>query len=339
MTSPPADPSPQRFLETINAYHQTAAIKAAVELNVFAAIAAGAALPSAIAQQCHASERGIRILCDHLTLIGFLTKEGDSYDLTPDTATFLVPSSPAYMGGILEFMFSPSLVDGFAKLTQAVRQGGTALSQAGTMEAEHPVWVKFAEAMVPIMASPAKLAAELLSVPAKPNARVLDIAAGHGMFGILLAQKHPNVELVSQDWANVVEVARKNAHKMGLADRHKTLPGDVFNIDWDGRYDVIMLPNFLHHFDEQTCVAILKKARAALTEEGYVATIDFVPNEDRVSPPPSASFALVMLATTAKGDAYRFSDYDRMCKAAGLANNTMTALLPTAQTLIVSKQK
>ena len=30
---------------------------------------------------------------------------------------------------------------------------------------------------------------------------------------------------------------------MGLADRHKPLPGDVFNIDWDGRYDVIMLPN------------------------------------------------------------------------------------------------
>jgi 2-polyprenyl-3-methyl-5-hydroxy-6-metoxy-1,4-benzoquinol methylase len=337
MSTPTTSASPQRFLETINAYHQTAAIKAALELNIFAAIASGASSPAAIADKCRAAERGVRILCDHLTILGFLSKDSDAYSLTLDTATFLVPGRPAYMGGILEFMFSPSLVDGFANLTQAVRQGGTALSEAGTMESEHPVWEKFARAMVPIMAAPAKLAAELLSIPSKPKVRVLDIAAGHGMFGIVLAQKHPNVELVSQDWANVVSVARENAQKMGLTDRHKTLPGDVFNIDWDGQYDVIMLPNFLHHFDEQTCVALLKRARGTLTEEGCVATIEFVPNEDRVSPPPSAAFALVMLATTAQGDAYRFSDYDRMFKAAGLPNNALTPLLPSAQSLIISR--
>lgn len=331
------NPSPQRFLETVNAYQKTAAIKAAVELNVFGAIAAGARLPPAIAAYCQAAERGIRILCDHLAIIGILAKEGQAYRLTPDTAMFLVPSSHAYMGRVLEFMLSPSLVDGFTQLTDAVRRGGTALSPAGTMEDEHPVWEKFARAMVPIMQVPATLAADLLTVPAHGDVRVLDVAAGHGIFGIALAKKYANIELVSQDWGNVVVVARENALKMGLAGRHKTLPGDVFEIDWDGRYDVIFLANFLHHFDEPTCISLLTKARSALNEGGSVAIVEFVPNEDRLSPPSTAAFALVMLATTANGDAYRFSDFDRMCKAAGLTNNTMTALWPSAETLLIAK--
>ena len=52
----------------------------------------------------------------------------------------------------------------------------------------------------------------------------------------------------------------------------------------------------------------------ALNENGRVITLEFVPNEDRVSP-ASADFALVMLATTPAGDAYTFNGTERLCSA------------------------
>src|SRR5438105_8217114 len=91
-------PSPMQFFQAANAFQLTHAVKAAIELDVFTAIAEGATTAAAIAQRCHAAERGARILCDYLTVQQFLTKSGGSYGLTPSTATFLNRKSPAYMG-------------------------------------------------------------------------------------------------------------------------------------------------------------------------------------------------------------------------------------------------
>src|SRR5918999_1921968 len=105
MSSSPAQqqPSPQLFFQTVNAYQRTEALKAAIELEVFTAIGEGNATAADIAKRCGASERGTRILCDFLCVIGFLNKEGNRYSLTQDSAVFLDQRSPAYLGGAIEF--------------------------------------------------------------------------------------------------------------------------------------------------------------------------------------------------------------------------------------------
>src|SRR5258708_38928598 len=111
--NPSNPPSPAYFFETINSYQRTAALKGAIELGLFSAIGSGSATTADIAKKCNASERGSRILCDYLVIIGFLMKEGQKYRCTPDTAAFLDQKSPAYMGGSIEFLLSPLLTDGF----------------------------------------------------------------------------------------------------------------------------------------------------------------------------------------------------------------------------------
>src|ERR1700686_1534618 len=92
-------PTPELFFATAQAYQQTAALKAALELDVFTAIAEGAESADSIARRCRTSERGMRILCDFLVIIGFLTKNRQThgYQLTPDRAMFLDRRSPAYL--------------------------------------------------------------------------------------------------------------------------------------------------------------------------------------------------------------------------------------------------
>jgi hypothetical protein len=78
----------------------------------------------------------------------------------------------------------------------------------------------------------------------------------------------------------------------------------------------VLLTNFLHHFDVPTCVGLLKKVRGALQPGGVSATLEFVPNEDRISPPMVAGFSLTMLISTAAGDAYTFRELAAMHREA-----------------------
>ncbi len=335
-TSTTNQPSPLAFFEAANAFHKSAALRAAIELDVFTAIADGAATAVALAGKCKASERGMRILCDYLTVQGFLQKTGSEYSLPPDSALFLSRRSPAFVGSMIFFLTHAVQLDRFRDFTSSVRNGGT--TDAAEIETDQPMWVEFARSMAPMTFLPAQEIADLLGAGKGEPWKVLDVAAGHGIFGIAIAQKNPGARIVALDWPHVLEVARENAARMGVAGRHSTIEGDALAVDWGDGYDVVLLTNFLHHFDRPVCERIVRKAQAALKPGGRVAILEFVPNADRVSPPPAAVFPLVMLANTPAGDAYTLTELTGMAAAAGLGGVTAHLLSNQAQTLVIASR-
>ncbi len=315
-------PTPAVVFETLNAYQRTAALRAAIELDLFRAVGDGPATASVLAQRCAASERGVRILCDFLVIIEILAKEGDVYAHTPSSAAFLDPRSPSSIASVVGFLSQPELVTSAQSMAEIVRQGRTSLPGEGTVEPNNPLWVEFARSMSPMMAPmTGPLGRVVLDGNSGPM-RVLDIAAGHGLFGIEIAKQNPEAHVVAVDWAHVLEVALENAQNAGVADRYRLLAGSAFDVDYGGPYDVVLLTNFLHHFDVPTCVELLKKVRASMKPGGRAAALEFVPNEDRVSPTMAASFSLTMLLTTPAGDAYTFSELRSMFLEAGFTGIT-----------------
>jgi precorrin-6B methylase 2 len=326
---------PRLVFEMMQAHQQTAALKAAIDLDLFAAVGEGPGDVASIARHAKASERGIRILCDFLVINGVLAKENGKYRHTPTSAAFLDPRSPACMASVAQFLSAPPLLEPFARLTEVVRDGRTTLTGDGTVEPDNPVWVLFAENMAP-MTGP--LAGPLATVALEGNSgpvSVLDIAAGHGLYGIEVAKQNPQSQITGLDWAAVLQVALRNAEKAGVKDRYNLLPGSAFDVEFGGPYDVVLLTNFLHHFDKPTNVGLLKKVRAALKPGGRVATLEFVPNEDRVSPPMSAAFAMTMLTSTADGDAYTLSELSAMYAEAGFTGVKAHAIQTLPQTIVV----
>ncbi len=334
MTQAPA-PSPLLFFDTAFAIQRTFSLKAAINLEVFTAIKEGHNTTSALADRCKASERGLRMLVDYLVMLGFLTKSDDAYALTQDSEIFLVKTSPAYLGGTLEFLLSPTLFQGFCDLTEAVRKGGTTLPDQGTIAEEHPEWVTFARAMMPMMVGPAHWLAEHLVSTGGTINKVLDVAAGHGLYGIEIGKRFPNAEVTAVDWSNVLTVARENADAASLGDRFKTVAGSAFDVDLGEGYDVVLLTNFLHHFGIPECEDFLRKVRNSMAPGGRVVTLEFVPNDDRVSP-ASADFALIMLISTPAGDAYTFKEWDAMFRNAGFGRSDMHAVPNSKEHVIIT---
>jgi ubiquinone/menaquinone biosynthesis C-methylase UbiE len=329
--------SPELFYETANAFQRTAALKTAIELEIFTVMGEGATATE-VASRCDASSRGIRILCDYLVAQGFLLKNGDIYKPTPDSQFFLSKSSPAYIGSAIEFIGSTAMRTGYDHLTEAVRKGGTAIPEEGLLAPEHPMWLVFARAMAPLTIMAAQRMAKLIESLGKSPTRILDIAAGHGMFGITFAKHFPAAQIYGVDWPNVLELAKANAEKAGVSERYHTIPGSAFQIDFGMDYDLALITNFVHHFDPQTCIRFLKRVFSALVEGGQALTLEMMPNEDRISPRIPACFSLTMLANTPSGDAYTWTELEEMHLDAGFAKCTRHSLEPVIQSVLLAQK-
>ena len=334
---PSKAPSPMLFFETVNAFRRTEALKSAIELGIFSTLAKDSLSAAEIAKRSNTSERGTRILCDYLVVIGFLSKEGNLYRNTADSVMFLDRKSPAYVGNAIDFLLSPSTRDEFSHLSEYVKtgKGGT---HNDNHEANSTKWIDFARSMGVLQSLPAQANAKALKLDPTKKHKVLSLAAGHGMFEIEVGKLNPNAEMVAVDWPAVLEVAKENAKAAGVAERYRTIPGDAFTVEFGNGYDVALVTGFLHHFDPTTCEQLLRRVHAALTPGGRVSIVEFVPNENRVSPPGPAAFSLTMLAATAGGDAYTFKELSGMLDKTGFQSAEMHPLIPEFVTGIIANK-
>src|SRR5262245_11203063 len=326
---------PDPFMDAGSAYQQTAAMKAGLELDLFSDIGEGHKTAEGLARKTGAAVRGVRILCDYLTARGHLEKHVDQYRLTQSTAAFLDRRAPSWMGSVVEYLAAPEMMALFLGDPAAFVRNGGSIGLANNAP-DHPFWVKFARAMGPSRVPLAtKIASELaVSSPRK----VLDVAAGHGMFGIAIARAVVNAQITAVDWHAVLSVARENADAAGVSGRYHTLGGSAFDTDWGSGFDLVLLANFLHQLDQDGCVTLLRKARRSLVSGGRAVAVAFLLNEDGASPRFSAMFSFQMLGSTPCGEAYTTQDFEEMGWAAGFATVSAKPLPPTPQSLILFEE-
>jgi hypothetical protein len=263
--------------------------------------------------------------------MGFLEKAEGVYRLTEDSALFLDRRSPAYLGSAARFIGAPEMTEPFRDLTGIVRRGGPPVVE-NILAPGHPVWVEFAQAMAPMMRTPAQAIAEIAGDGVH---KALDLACGHGLFGIAVGMKSPRARIFGLDWEPVLAVAQRNAEAAGLGERYSTIAGSALDVDLGAGYDLVLAVNFFQILSPEECESLIAKIFSCLVPGGRVITFGFIPNEDRVSPPSQAMFALSMLATTPGGDAYPFSVYSRMFGGAGFTRNDLIEIGP-GQRVVVS---
>jgi ubiquinone/menaquinone biosynthesis C-methylase UbiE len=312
---------------------------AAIELDVFTRLLQAedntGRTAEGLARAIGGSPKGVRVLCDFLTINGLLTKHHSAsplawYEPTPDAAAFLDRRSPSALVHAPKFIAPPPLHAIAEMIAGSVRKGGTVMDSAGDIN--DPRWVDFARGMAPFTTASAGPMAAILGQQGPQ--KILDIAASHGLFGITFLKSNPQAQVVAVDGDAVLEVGRENAVSADVADRWRKLPGDAFTVDFGNGYDLVLVTNFLHSFAPEENENFLRKVHASLKPGGKVAVLEFVPNDDRVSPPVPASFAFIMLTQTPHGDAYTYRQLTAMLENAGFRQVDRHDL-PTPQTVVV----
>ena len=305
---------PQAILSLHFAMMPSRALAAAVQCDLFSALASAPAGVAALAHATGCDRRGLRMLLDAMAALGFLTKQEGVYDLAPQARRYLVRGAPDYVGAILE---TDDIWDAWTGLPQTVRSGRPTQTVDRVERAERffPTLIRSLHVM---NRAPAERLAAALSLP--DDARVLDVAAGSAVWSIACAERHRSLRVIAHDFPRVLTETRGFVGRHGLSGRYDYLAGDLKSVDFgQGAFDLALLGNIVHSEGAESSRALFVRLHAALRRGGQIAIIDFLPEPDRTGPPQAVLFALNMLVATVAGDTFTLAEYTGWLEAAGFA--------------------
>lgn len=289
-------------------------LEAAIRHRVFDTLDSGPKTVQEVSAATGASERGLAAIMDALVGLNFLAHdEQGRYSLAPESAAFLVSSKPAFQGGLISHC-SQHLIPKWLALNDIVKTGKP-LKAVNEEATGAEFFQKFVTDLFPMNYAAAQTLAKHLAVSSP--VQVLDLAAGSGVWGIVLAQSSENVRVTAVDWPDVIPITRKMAARFGVAERFSFIEGDLRTVDFGSKYGIATLGHILHSEGEQASRALLQKTFQALQPGGTIAIAEFLVNADRRGPVNGLLFAVNMLVNTADGNTYSFEEIGQWLKEAG----------------------
>ncbi len=285
-----------QLLETCAA---AAAVGSAIELGVFERVAEGAADPVTVATDCGLTEQGAEALLGALAGLGLLAL-GDDRRFRPALA------------GLADFA---ELLRPWASLELALR-GEWRTADAATIAGAESLYPSVVSQLATLFRASAERAADLL---VQPCARVLDIGAGAAPWSLALAARDPSCMITAVELPGVVGSTRTAVRAAGLDDQYEFVAGDAFDVDWGepATYDLALVANLCHLFDEEANVRLLGRVADALRPAGRVAIVDILSNERGDGPRSAVLYALGLVLRTAQGRIYPYSTFRRWLDECG----------------------
>jgi (2Fe-2S) ferredoxin/SAM-dependent methyltransferase len=321
---------PDHLDETIRSYMPSRCILTALELDLFTAVGNGTNAEE-IGARIHANARAVGMLLNALVALGLLSKNGDLYSNTPESARFFVQSSKDdHRNGLLHIA---NIWHRWSTLTDAVRLGTRIPIDRDTP----PEWT---HAFIAAMQRNAKERAQhVVKALGTPGVRrILDLGGGSGAYSIAYAKAIPDVNCEILDVPAVVPLTTEYVSKAGVLAQVRVRPGDMLRDDFGSDYDIIMLNAICHMFSEEQNRHIFYRARRSLAPNGRLVVQDFILNTDKTGPRHAALFSLNMLVSTDAGASYSEAEYTGWMEAAGFPE-ICRINLPGPSDLIVGRVK
>lgn len=338
-------PDSERIMQVGMGFFASKTLLSAVELGLFAALSAGPRATSDLRTRLGLHERSAADFLDALVALGLLVRDGEGVDAlygnTAETAAFLVPDSPLYLGGILK-MANNRLYHHWGKLTDALRTGQpqSEIREHGTNDvfgalyADPTRLVEFLDAMAGVQLGNFNVLVERFDFGRFRT--TCDVGGASGALSIAIARRYPSVACMSYDLPAATEIARGRIARAGLEARVTARSGD-FLVEDLPQADVITMGNILHDWGTATKRALIGKAYAALPVGGAFIAIENIIDDARRENAVGLLMSLNMLIETPEGYDYTFAQFDGWCRAAGFRTTEKMPLAGAASAAIAWK--
>jgi hypothetical protein len=327
-------PTPEKVMQLTTGIWSAAILAAAVRHGVFTALESKPDSADGLAKRLGISRRGAQALLDGLTGVGLLALSNGTYQNTPEASAFLVKDKPGYLGAISEVFLEDS--ETWRKLPQAVKTGAPTTPQS-TDVVDNPFWHVLVTAIAPLSIPVAQIVGERLGVAAAGPVRWLDVGGGSGVWSAVWLGLNRQATGYQLDWPTVNAIGREFVGRFGVADRFKTIDGDLHTTDFGtATYDFGIYSHIAHQESAAANLDVFRKFRKAIKPGGTLVVNDFVLTDDRTGHPFAMMFASQMLVATKEGSTYRQSDYRSWLTEAGFSTVDIIAT-PTPATAVLAR--
>ena len=314
------------LLRLSGSYWTCCAVQAAVQLDLFAALAGGPRTEEQLAADLGCDLRALRMLITALVALEFMERRGETVAASQSALTYLASTSPEYVGFIIRH--HAHIMPSWARLAESVRSGGSSQDKSIFHTEDETERENFLMAMFNVARQQAESIAAALDFTGR--SRLVDVGGGPGTYAVYFCLRNPGLRAVVFDLPASERYARKVVERYGLADRIEFSGGDFLRDELPGDQDVAWLSQVLHGEGPEQAARLVKNAAACLRPGGLLCIQEFVIDNDRNGPAHSALFSLNMLVGTDGGQAYTLDEIRAMLESAG-AKDILLPDLPLPQ--------
>ena len=302
-----------QILDLASGYWNACALHAAVKIGLFTALGGQARTCSGLAKELGCNEHALSLLCNALTALGLLVKEGERYANTEAASLYLVGGSEQYLGDIV--LHHHHVVDAWNRLDQAGLHGGPVDKRSFGEEEERRRFLLG-------MQNLANLNGPRLikHVDLSGRRRLLDLGGGPGTYTLFFCLANPKLEAVIFDRPTTEPYARPVVEHPKLAGRVRFAAGDFLTDPIVGPFDVAWISHVLHSHPPETCRQLLAKVVAAMEPDGLLLVHEFFLNDTKAGPLFPALFSLNMLVNNGRGRSYSAGEMTGLLQEAGLTD-------------------
>ena len=268
-----------RLQNIAQAYWQSAALMAAVELDVFTSIAHGHDTIPAAAKAAGISERNAERLLTALSAMTLLTRDGERFANAPDVQRFLVKDGERYAGPWI--LFTKPRWTAYGELSQRLRsqtENRLGAYESFTVDDAR----RYHAATYSIGMGAARLFSR--SVDLSGRKKMLDLGGGSGAYSIVATKTFPGLKAIVLDLPPVTVVAQEYITANDAGDRVTTLPGDFTRTPFPQGVDVVVMASNLVMHDQDVIQAVVTNAYGALVPGGEMHLAGEMLNDDRTGP-------------------------------------------------------
>ena len=252
-------------LQNISYGHkQSAALRAAIELDLFTKISAGARSFPELAAELGINELNTERIVVACAAMGLLEKDGDGYINAPDAERFLDKGKPTYVGPWLLFATYDFEKWKNLKSYLSSEKQPRILGMYETLTDDMAMEYHYATYSV-------GLGAGFLfskNVDLGQRQLILDLGGGSGAYCIAAIQRYPHLEAIVMDFEPVTRIASEFIAQWGLQDKISILPGDFTSDPLPRGPDVIIQASNLPQYNQAGLENVMRKGFEALVPGG-----------------------------------------------------------------------
>ena len=328
---PPAAAPVWAAIEGFGRYH---VLCAALELDVFDTL--GELGPSAadrVAERLSVSAPHLRTLLDSVVALGLLDQNNGLYELNDTARRYLLSDGPACMAGLVGV--APGPLENWSRLADTVRNGRPARPIEADPEA---FYVPLVEGTFTTMWRCATRADSRIRYSSIPAARVLDLGAGGAPWSIAVLAACPSGSAVINDYAGVLEVAKRKTAEFAVADRCEWRPGNYFEIEIEPQsFDLVILGHICRAEGATGAARLIRRAYDALRSGGRVIVADYFCDPEHKLNPHAVLMGATMMASTVKGSTFTTDEFGAWLRDAGFVDLRLVEPIGFQQCIVASR--